>query len=367
MKRIAIFCDGTWNSPTIPEVTHVRELFLATEQSDSQLPRYFDGVGNRGPLGTRIDNAIFRIGGGAFGWGLNRKIKEAYAYCASNYAPDDEILIFGFSRGAYTARSLAGMIRKCGFPDEITRRNVNRAFRLYRRPGNDNAPDEDHVMQARRELSPRFATSDKDMTWRNDGSHRIKITYVGVWDTVGALGIPEVLLGPLAKIVNARHQFHDTALSSTIHRARHALALDERRQFFPPALWKNLDKLARGIGESADAIKDDRRYQQMWFVGDHGTVGGTGEVQALNAVTLDWIADGARDAGLEFKPGVQFPKEAPDPAAGDKVGHDRSGLLLDWREGPERAFELSKTVNLRLDARPDYRPRSLRRILPDLF
>lgn len=373
MKRIAIFCDGTWNSPTDPETTHVHELSHAAERNAEQLTFYQDGVGNRGPVGTFVDNAVFKVGGGAFGWGLNRKIKDAYGVIASNYAPGDAIFIFGFSRGAYTARSLAGMIRKAGLPAEPSARNISRAFSLYRKRGEANAPDSPGIWAERRRISPEFATSQTDLDRRGDGSHLIDIAYLGVWDTVGALGIPDVLLGRLSSFVNARHQFHDADLSSLIRSARHALALDERRQLYPPAEWKNLDRLSREAGAGAGNISGDRPYQQVWFVGDHGTVGGSGTVGELTAITMGWIAEGARKAGLTFRGDVALPAQPGDATVDRPVISKASVLrdpdrpLLKWREGPRRDFELHASVRERLNARPDYRPGSLARLMPDLF
>lgn len=185
-----------------------------------------------------------KIGGGAFGWGLNGNIKQAYAALCEQYEAGDEIFIFGFSRGAYTARSLAGMICKCGIISDPTPKKIDEAFRLYRKPSVANHPDALHIMKKRRKLSPRFATSENDINWRsvtpwaNDPAqmHKIEIAYLGVWDTVGSLGIPAPLLGPVANIWNSRYRFHDTLLTSMVKAARHAVALDERRVFYRPAL-----------------------------------------------------------------------------------------------------------------------------------
>jgi len=298
----------------------VHELYAATVETDTQLPLYLPGVGtiqsdDSGPL-TRL---IRTYGGGAFG-GLNAKVKETYAFCAEHYEPCDEIMIFGFSRGAFTARTLAGMIRKSGFPDEVTRSTVNRAFWLYKQPGEHNGPDVPHILALRKTLSPRFATSDTDMAWRNDASVQIEISYLGIWDTVGALGVSTRLAGSLARIINFRHQFHDLELSSIIVSTRHTLALDEQRSFYPPSPWTNLNRLSTGKWFDKSASENaERLYQQMWFVGDHGMVGGSGKLQPLTAVTLAWIADGAVAAGLELKSDVAVPQVAPDPTVSGNI------------------------------------------------
>lgn len=386
MARYAIFCDGTWNSPSIRETTHVHELFEATgelvsagpppmRKTDGQLSVYFDGIGTPGSFATTVGDTLYKYLGGALGWGLNAKIKQAYAWIAQRYRPGDEILIFGFSRGAYTARSLAGMIRKAGFPDKVTSAAVNRAFRLYKQRGDNNGPDTRHIQEARRRLSPNYATSQADKDWRGDDSAIITISYLGVWDTVGALGVPTAIVGALDPVINFRHQFHDTELSSQIQSARHAISLDEQRKFYPPTLWTNLNELARGVGETHTDIKNDRKYQQIWFAGDHGTVGGSGEgeVRSLSAVTLHWILEGALNAGLKLADGIDVPNILPDPAlkcsvyAKTDVLESTNARLLAWRDGPHYAFELSPSVEARLTSCEDYRPQSLRRLRPDLF
>lgn len=380
MKRIAIYCDGTWNAPNIPEPTHVVEMFDATQSYDAsgdapgQVRAYFSGVGTEGSFATRVANAVHRYGGGAFGWGLNGKIKAAYTYLSEVYEPGDEIFIFGFSRGGYTARSLAGMIRKSGLLARPTRGQVNRAFLLYKQLGENNGPDTGHIRQARRDLSPQFATSAQDLAWRDDGSHLVKIRFLGVWDTVGAMGIPQVYLQnrpKLAAILNFRHQFHDMALSSLVYEARHAVALDERRGFYPPALWTNLNTLSTRAGQGPGEIRKDRRYQQVWVVGDHGTVGGSTSSRALSAATLDWVRAGAAAAGLTFRPDRALPATPPDPVADEPPVPDRGGGGPSgpsrWRDGPQHEYELSDGARLRLQQRPDYRPGSLRTLRPDLF
>lgn len=368
------------------ETTHVDELFKASgtliddgpppvRQNPDQISVYFDGIGTPGKFATVAGDTLYKYLGGALGWGLNAKIKEAYAWIAERYQPGDEILIFGFSRGAYTARSLAGMIRKAGFPEDVTRGAVNRAFRLYKQRGENNGPDTRHIQEARRRLSPHFATSQADQTWRGDGSPIITISYLGVWDTVGALGVPTAIVGALDPVINFRHKFHDTELSSQIRSARHAISLDEQRVFYPPTLWTNLNSLARGVGETASDIRDDRLYQQIWFAGDHGCIGGSGEgdLRALSAVPLHWVLEGALQAGMTLRPDVTVPDitangSFPGPVyAKTDVLTATNARLLAWRDGPEKPYELSPLVTARLTDVPDYRPHSLRRLRPDLF
>ncbi len=370
---IAIFCDGTWNSPTISIPTHVYQLYQACDQSPDHKALYFEGVGASSKVTGFWRKLLHKMGGGAFGWGLNANIKEAYQALCQNYQPGDKIMIFGFSRGAYTARSLAGMIRKCGILDTPSRRMVNQAFRLYRTAGKQNAPDQDHVWAARRKLSPNFATSAYDVQKRGDGSHLVRVGYLGIWDTVGALGIPEPLFGPLAALWNGRYRFHDTQLSGMVEAARHAVAIDERRVFFVPSLWDNLDPGPGGPGLNRGDHSPNRPYQQMWFVGDHSIVGGSAEARGLTAFSLAWVLEGAQRLGLRVETpdrlgdlvgdaGIIAP-EIDDPSVVYRI----AGSLLQWRSGPAQDRDMHPSARDRVTRDPRYRPESLRKILGDLF
>lgn len=381
MARIAIFCDGTWNSPTMIQPTHVVRLFDLTRVTDEQHSVYFTGVGTGSDAPGALSRALAKIGGGAFGWGLNDNIKKAYAYLCETYRAGDEIFIFGFSRGAYTARSLAGMVRKCGILADPTAANIDAAFALYRRAGIANHPDALHILKARRRLSPAFATSRADEDWRlvtpMEGApaqvSRVDITYLGVWDTVGALGIPAPLLGPIANAWNAQYRFHDTLLSSMVKSARHAVALDERRVFFRPALWDNLEASRGHAGLNKGDRSETRPYQQVWFTGTHAITGGSApKARALTGQSLEWIAQGAAAAGLDID--MSHLHDRPqDPLADSFSLSDPPGIykvvgqFLKWRAGPGHPVDLHPSARQRIEGRRDYRPRSLKNLMPELF
>ena len=381
MARIAIFCDGTWNSPTMKQPTHVVRLFEKTRRTNAQHTHYFEGVGTGGGEVNLFAKALMKVGGGAFGWGLNENIKQAYAALCDQYEVGDEIFIFGFSRGAYTARSLAGMIRKCGIVANSTPDALDEAFRLYRKPGIDNHPDALHVLQALRKLSPRFATSDQDMNWhavtpwRDDPAqmHKVEIAYMGIWDTVGSLGVPAPLLGPVATVWNSKYRFHDTLLTSMVKSARHAVALDERRVFYRPALWDNLEASRGHAGLNKGDRSKTRAYQQVWFTGTHAIVGGSApKARALTGQSMLWIAEGAQKAGLDINMDYLLDR-APDPMADSHTLsqppwlYTVAGNLLKWRQGPGHPIDLHPSADQRVNGRRDYRPRSLKNLLPDLF
>lgn len=363
MKRIVVLCDGTWNSPDIADTTHLPELAIALDTGDQQIVKYFSGVGVNDDkrFETFVGRGVNKVLGGATGWGLGAKVKAAYTAIAENYSEGDEIYLFGFSRGAFTARSVAGMIRKCGIVDDTSARGIKRAFRLYRKSGARNHPDKAHIQNERAEMSPRFATSSKDQQARRGAVPLVKIAYLGVWDTVGARGIPVALFGGIAALWNRQYQFHDMALSSLVASARHAVATDERRVFFEPTLWDNLDMLntQRGPGRAGDP------YQQCWFIGDHAIIGGSAGTDALSRFTMHWMMEGAPD--LSFRPGHAPRLDGADhrfvterlvnPGGVYKIAQN----LLSWRNGPSNDVELHDTTRKRLAEMTDYRPQSLKR------
>lgn len=264
MKRLVVSCDGTWSRRDRPTPTNVVALHEQVHPVDGagvpQVARYLPGVG------TRLGEVL---GGAVFGLGLARTVREAYAFVVENYEPGDEIYLFGFSRGAYTARSTAGMIRNAGVlrPEESGR--VEEAYRLYRSRRPEDAPD-----------------GAAAAAFRERWSREAPIRCVGVWDTVGALGIP--LSGiPVVRRLNRRWAFHDTELSSTVEAGFQALAVDERRRQFTPAVW-----WPHRPGAA------DQRVEQLWFAGSHSDVGGGYLERELAEVTLWWMADRARSCGL---------------------------------------------------------------------
>lgn len=362
MTRIAIFCDGTWNSPSIPQTTHVHKLQRAVknEPLNGQVSVYFRGIGTENRFDGPVKKFFNKWGGGAFGWGLDAKVKEAYQFIAQVYQPGDEIYLFGFSRGAFTARSVAGMIRKCGIVDDTSPEGINTAFKLYRARGRRNRPDRKRVVAQRKKLSPRFATSEADIRMRgNDGAALVKISFVGVWDTVGARGIPIAVGGPLALLWNRQYKFHDMQLSSLVASARHALALDEMRVFFKPAVWDNLHG-PEGLNKGDDD-NPLRPYQQSWFIGNHSIVGGSAQAQALASIPMMWVLGGA--GRLTRDPNVILPLVPEDALAVSNEVKPKSGIFAGWRDGPKHRRDVHPTAFQRLDEMPDYVPGSLRRFL----
>ncbi|MEM9032139.1 MAG: DUF2235 domain-containing protein [Pseudomonadota bacterium] len=371
MKRIAIFCDGTWNRSDARFPTNVVQLSQATLLRDPvdgtvQQVFYVPGVGT-GRGATRLARWHDRILGGAMGLGLNLNLEEAYRSLVFAYEPGDEIYLFGFSRGAFTARSLAGFIRSAGIPDRSQVSRIPEALARYRSLAYDTHPDHEDSLAFRQSYAPRLFTSPVEADWRFLNGHPpgqpLKIAYLGVWDTVGALGVPG-MFQILSWIFNGPHQFHDQSLSRSVEAARHAVAIDERRSTFEPTLWNNLDAL-NAAGEG-----DARVFRQEWFPGTHGSVGGGGDIRGLSDAAALWVARGAAGRGLAFDTGVlgAFERET-DPRA---PLHNQTappgaverllGRFSRDREGPVDVEDVAAITRKRWAIDRSYRPRTLREV-----
>jgi uncharacterized protein (DUF2235 family) len=292
-KNIAFFADGTWDEPA--SNSNVYKLFSAAARIDGvQITAYDSGVGTDG-------NPVSDILGGALGDGLFQKIKQGYADVAANYAPGDLIFLFGFSRGAFTARSLAGMIAACGLPTV-----------------NQNDPQcLDMAFEAYRDTSQRpMLLATLNETYKMD---RPGIQFIGVWDTVGSLGIPAIFGG----IDVGQYGFLDTGLHPDIANAVQAVSIDEQRLQFQPALWTSAPVPGQSI-------------TQVWFSGVHCDVGGGYAPDpggaALSNITLHWMAQYAQKCGLQFKPDA-FPAE---PQLADSLATLHNSLTGLYRITPHR-------------------------------
>lgn len=378
MKKIAIFIDGTWNRPDAEHPTNVVRLSRCVMHSDArgdpQQVIYSPGVGSgRGNnwLARRMD----RLLGGALGWGLTDIIEETYRNLVFAYEPGDEIFIFGFSRGAFAARSLAGLIRCCGIPPRRHIGRIPEAMARYIARGETYHPEDPSSYEFRADFAPYTATSSNELNWRlarGDQAIRVNIAYVGVWDTVKALGLPKFL--PMAKRFNAQYEFHDDQLSSSVTSARHAVAMDERRRTFPSLRWGNVERL--NGEESGHSVGVVPNYAQQWFPGDHGSVGGGGARLGLSSIPLIWIAQGAEKAGLRMS-WAEFDRVAPrfDPIREhltNKFGPvGLSGALLSAikteRDGPREVRDVSVAMLDRLQGDPSYRPEGIQFIRDELL
>jgi uncharacterized protein (DUF2235 family) len=272
MKRIVVCCDGTWNNPSQPRQTNVSKLKDAVIARGpghidvEQRVHYIDGVGTSGSLWERLRGA-------AVGYGLDENVQLAYRHIATDFEPGDEIYLFGFSRGAYTARSTLGMVRKCGVLKDTSPAAVASAWAFYR---NDIHPEREEAKAFRREHSILIS---------EPGNYLAIAKFIGVWDTVGSLGVP-------IKRLRAKYDFHDVTLTSLVDHAYHALAIDETRRDFEPTLWAR-----------SKTPRREQVMEQRWFAGVHGDIGGGSAREGRDEQSdycLEWMLCKAESAGLDI-------------------------------------------------------------------
>src|SRR5882672_2415712 len=273
-KRIAVFLDGTWN--TVNDNTNVWRMKSLCAVGPDQICYYSAGVGTQ--HGERLS-------GGMFGYGLDDEVIQAFEWLIENYNPGDRIYIFGFSRGAFTARSLAGFISKCGLLKPGSPVSLKQLYERYRKGTAQS------VRALGRVASVGMSLEDK---WIKEYSRPIPIWFQGVWDTVGALGVP---LPCVPKVSRADFAFLETDLRINDTHAYHALAIDEHREAFAPTLWT---KVTPKVGDSFPP-RSIEKVEQRWFVGAHANVGGGYENDLLAQIPLSWLMNKGVSLGLVFR------------------------------------------------------------------
>lgn len=281
-KNIVVFSDGTGQEGGKGNNTNVYKLFnMVEDRTSDQLAFYDRGLGT----GWR------KVSGSVGGAGISKNILECYEFLFNNYNAGDQIYLFGFSRGATTVRSLSGFIHMFGILPKSRPELIKQAFKIYKTKNK----------KKRNRKAANFLSKHHTM-WT-------KIQFLGVWDTVAALGLPLKPLDViLDKIPAFRHDFHDLTLSKSVIHARHALAIDDERLTFHPTLW--------------DAeIKESQTIKQVWFCGMHTDVGGGYAEQGLSDIALLWMVKEATDNGLLIFGGNSVAVK-PDP---DGLMHNSRG------------------------------------------
>ena len=336
MKRIIICCDGTWNRPDqvhngqvcASNVTKIARCILPADSNQIQQLVFYDkGVGT-----GRFD----RIRGGAFGWGIKKKIMDAYLFLMKTYSPGDELFFLGFSRGAYTVRSTFGFIRNSGLLKPSFAHKLEDAYALYRRRDDASHPD-----------------AVESELFRRSYSWEPRAKFMGVWDTVGALGLP---VGGILKFINKRWAFHDMTLSSWVDNAFQALAIDEHRKPFQPSVW---DRSQSANGQI---------LEQVWFAGVHSNVGGSYPQTGLSDITLLWMIAKSAACGLAVDANCvnALYKPKPDPSGtivdSQTIWYKITGLGDYIRPMGQKAGEsiASSAIDRMNSASNDYHPPNLR-------
>lgn len=328
-KKISLFFDGTWNTPD--SQTNVYKLFSLAEGyptgpdlkdlKDPKWKKIVKAISNK-VTGIDIDHALLdaeyqtlrskkvlryydpgvgtrilnKIRGGLFGKGVSENISQAYDFLCKTWEPGDEIYVFGFSRGAYTARSLVGLLNLVGILDhKLSRDPINRQVVMdylhayikylhqktqYHLNFDDIDPKEPNKPKLLQDIPQ----------WRKN----TPVKFIGVWDTVGSLGIPSRFKNFLAGLtLNVHETLGDTEICSNVEYAYHAMAIDEHRVDFNITPW------TYALG-SIDLPVQLKEVQQLWFVGAHSNVGGGYDGNHLSDIPCEWMQEKAINSGLNF-------------------------------------------------------------------
>ena len=351
-RRLALFLDGTWNN--VSSNTNVWRMKSLCQRSSDQLVYYNVGLGT-------TTGAIVR--GGVFGYGIDEVVVDAYEWLIENYEDGDDIFVFGFSRGAYTARSLSGFISRCGLAKPGSPMSLPQLYDRYK---------QGDKVKTIRELNE--APSDYPFTkfeqWMRKYCRRVDVLFTGVWDTVGALANTS----HFAALTGGDHDFLDVNLRRSQKYVFHAMALDEHRKAF------NVDLLRKYDLKSGATVPERtlEQVEQRWFVGAHANVGGGVPNDELAQIPLKWLMEKAALQGLTFRDAVETDSQMILSEVEDSFAEFAKGAYKLFELGQpfyrqldlapeERTTTIVHTINETIDASvfdrwrrvPDYRPRNL--------
>jgi uncharacterized protein (DUF2235 family) len=353
-KRLIICCDGSWQESAGTYPSNVVKFAQSIKYiAEDQIPQIVFLSG----YGTTEDNDFIKcLGNETFGWGLDRIIQDAYRFLCLNYNSEtqDEIYLFGFSRGAYAVRCLASLMDKCGLLKRSKVGEIPQAYQLYR----DHTVRSDNVKaQEFRQANAQTIDTEKEYL-----QYRIPIKMLGCWDTVGTFGIPDLTPWfPLAKFYHQKYEFSDIKLSPIIQNAFHAVAIDEKRKNFPSTPIKT------------NPQNPEQVVKEVLFVGEHSCLGGgKKDYQGLSDYPLQWMINHAKKLGLEFDLTESESEEFQiklDPTI--KFDNSVQGLSAlggeEWRSFNTKVVTVHHSVVKRLKTCSDYRPKSLEPFFQDLL
>jgi uncharacterized protein (DUF2235 family) len=388
-KNIILLSDGTGASAAKVFKTNVWRLFqiLDLRDPDNQIAYYDDGVGTS-------SFKLFAVLGGVFGFGLKRNVIDIYSFCCRNYQPGDRIYCFGFSRGAFTIRIVAGMIARQGLVkysgnEADLKRFAADAYRLYRRRFTggivkylayakvDLRGIRDFAIRQWRKLLHQHVSAPAPTSIES-------IHFVGIWDTVDAYG------GPIEEMTRAIDYWvwplsmPDRFMNAKVLRACHALALEDERDAFRPVIWdqryvRGADRVegrektewlfdinhdprsqAARAAEPAPHLRsalppiDRQRISQVWFTGVHADIGGGYPQDGLSYVTFDWMLDRARAYGLKYFDEQRRLLVDPQINPSDKLNDSRKGLAGYYRYKPRNILETYSAPPYKPSLRSDF-------------
>ncbi len=307
MKNLVLCCDGTGNEYGTNNTNVVTTYALAEESARQR--RYYDpGIGTGGWVYEEERGTVRAAMDQATGYGLRRNVEQAYRFLMAAHEPGDRVYLFGFSRGAFTVRSLAGMLHRCGLLPPSATNLVEYASRRYHHPGADAGMD-----------------AEGDAGFRATFARACPVHFIGVWDTVASL------------LLNAGRAWHDTGLTPETAFACQAVAIDERRRDFPPCLW---DETSR---------RDGQGLEQVWFAGAHSDVGGWYDERGLSNLALQWMLGKARACGLHVDAdALESPAHRGDPLG---TMHESFGGFWRFRGSRRRVLPRGARIHRSVVAR----------------
>ena len=343
MKKIILLSDGTGQGAAKQHKTNVWRLYRAldlhqSQNRDDQSASCDDGAGAEADQIAFYDDGVgsqaflpLKILGSAFGWGIKYNVIELYKALCRTYEEGDKIYLFGFSRGAFTVRMLAGLIAErglctAGADEKELHRAARRQFEAYRRKRYGKGWLTLPVRHALARSTPKCKV-------------RPKIEFIGVWETVEAYGFPIEEMSWIWDRLVLPLKFVDQKLSCKVRRACHALAVDEERLSFHPVLFNE-------EGEN----EEEPRIEQVWFPGVHSDVGGGYPEEALALVPLDWMISRV-EAGDENPDGLRFRERARREVGKRSDWHgkqhdNRSGLGAFYRYKPRDIEDLGRKCGI---------------------
>ena len=313
MKNIVVCCDGTGNEYGRNN-TNVVKLYQSVICDLEQIAFYDPGVGTFSFLGRELGRRAGILLGKAFGAGLQQNVEDTYRYLMERYQDGDKVFLFGFSRGAFTVRALAGMLHKCGLLQKGSNNLIPYASKIYNKRNNQ----------------------DIASGFKRTYCHECKPYLIGVWDTVGSMGW---FWGK---------KFFDTKLNEDVTYGYHAVSIDEKRKKFPVSLWDEQRK------------KDHQTIEQVWFPGVHSDVGGSYTETGLSDIALKWMLENAKNRGLHLREGW-VDNLKPDPS--DPIHESRKRFWRIWRPTvrniPSSAKIHESVFKRRDNPKNDYQPDNL--------
>jgi uncharacterized protein (DUF2235 family) len=336
-KNIVVCCDGTGNEVE-GNLSNVLKLFRIAQKNEQQRVYYNPGIGTIGSRDPwmRLKQNAKAVFGLTTGYGLDDDILGAYRFVAEQFEAGDQIFLFGFSRGAYTIRALAGFIHMVGLlpPDQLN--IADYALTAYKRASEEN---------------------DLSIAWNFSqiaGGRRATIKFVGAWDTVASVLVPR-----RDRIIPTLLMLPYTRINPSVEVFRHAMAIDERRRMFRLNRWASPQPfVANRFDRSAPAVMQD--IKQVWFAGVHADIGGgyPETESGLSKFPLAWMIEEAVMHGLKVNTAMKNHLVLGRPREGGRnvyVAPDPQGPLHDsltsaweilewlpksakWKEWPRREF-----------------------------